>query len=69
MTADLNTFASVSDGLKTTAAAAAFIEQVSARDLPSEAVRIGNRCVLDGLGLYVAGSEEHSVKLLIDEAE
>src|SRR5918998_976942 len=69
MTADQNTFASVSDGLKTTAAAAAFIEQVTAGDLPSEAVRIGTRCVLDGLGLYVAGSEEHSVKLLIDEAE
>ena len=34
-----------------------------------EALRIGTRCVLDGLGLYVAGSEEHSVKLLIDEAE
>ncbi|HEX6172524.1 MAG TPA: MmgE/PrpD family protein, partial [Candidatus Binatia bacterium] len=69
MTADQNTFASVSEGLKTTAAAAAFIEQVTAGDLPSEAVRIGSRCVLDGMGLYVAGSEEHSVKLLMDEAE
>jgi 2-methylcitrate dehydratase PrpD len=69
MTADQNTFASVPEELKTTAAAAAFVEQVTAGDLPSEAVRIGTRCVLDGLGLYVAGSEEHSVKLLIDEAE
>jgi 2-methylcitrate dehydratase PrpD len=32
-------------------------------------VRIGARCVLDGLGLYVAGSQEHSVALLIEEAE
>src|ERR671910_3818495 len=69
MTADQNTFASVAEGLKTTAAAAAFVEQVTAEDLPSEAVRIGTRCVLDGVGLYVAGSEEHSVELLIAEAE
>ncbi|HEX7226643.1 MAG TPA: MmgE/PrpD family protein [Candidatus Binatia bacterium] len=69
MTADQNSFASVSEGLKTTAAAAAFVEQVTADDLPNEAVRIGTRCVLDGVGLYVAGSEEHSVKLLMDEAE
>src|SRR5918992_122645 len=69
MSADQNTFALVAEGLKTTAAAAAFVERVTADDLPSETVRIGTRCVLDGLGLYVAGSEEHSVKLLIDEAE
>jgi 2-methylcitrate dehydratase PrpD len=69
MTADQNSFASVTEGLKTTAAAAAFVEQVTADDLPNEAVRIGTRCVLDGVGLYVAGSEEHSVKLLMDEAE
>ena len=69
MTADQNTFAPIADGLKTTAGAAAFVEQVTAGDLPSEAVRIGTRCLLDGLGLYVAGSEEHSVELLIEEAE
>src|SRR5262245_36232118 len=32
-------------------------------------MRIGTRCLLDGLGLFVAGSEEHSVRLLIEEAE
>jgi 2-methylcitrate dehydratase PrpD len=69
MSADQNTVASIADALETTAAAAAFVERVTAGDLPIEAVRIGTRCVLDGLGLYVAGSEEHSVKLLIDEAE
>jgi 2-methylcitrate dehydratase PrpD len=69
MSADQNTFASVDEALKTTAAAAAFVERVTADDLPTQAVRIGTRCVLDGLGLYVAGSEEHSVKLLIDEAQ
>jgi 2-methylcitrate dehydratase PrpD len=69
MSADQNTFASVAEGLKTTAGAAAFIEQVTAGDLPTEALRIGTRCLLDGLGLYVAGSEEHSVELLIEAAE
>jgi 2-methylcitrate dehydratase PrpD len=66
---DQNAFASIANELKTTTAAAAFVENVAVDDLPSEAVRIGIRCVLDGLGLYVAGSEEHSVGLLIEEAE
>jgi 2-methylcitrate dehydratase PrpD len=69
MTADQNGFAKVPDNLKTTAAAAAFIENVRLEDIPPEAMRIGRRCLLDGLGLYVAGSEEHSVRLLIEEAE
>jgi len=69
MSADQNTFAPAAEGLKTTAAAATFVEQITAGDLPSEAVRIGTRCLLDGLGLYVAGSQEHSVELLIEEAE
>jgi 2-methylcitrate dehydratase PrpD len=55
--------------MKTTAAAAEFVENVKLEDVPAEAMRIGTRCLLDGLGLYVAGSEEHSVRLLIDEAE
>ena len=32
-------------------------------------MRIGTRCLLDGLGLFVAGSEEHTVQLLVEEAE
>ncbi len=67
--AEQNAFATIPDGLKTTAAAAAFVENVTFAGIPAEAVRIGTRCLLDGLGLFVAGSEEHSVRLLIDEAE
>ena len=63
MMAEQNAFATVTEGLKTTAAAAAFVENVSFADIPTEAVRIGTRCLLDGLGLFVAGSEEHSVRL------
>jgi 2-methylcitrate dehydratase PrpD len=69
MTADQNAFANLPEGLKTTAAAAAFVEKVSVADIPADAVRIGTRCLLDGLGLFVAGSQEDSVKLLIEEAE
>ena len=69
MTSDSNAFASIPDGLKTTAAAATFVENVSFEDIPAEAKRIGTRCLLDGLGLFVAGSEEHSVRLLIEDAE
>ena len=45
-----------------------FIETVSYADLSSEALRIGRRCVLDTLGLYLAGSQEHSVRILVAEA-
>ncbi len=69
MTADQNAFATIPDGLETTAAAATFVENVSFEDIPAEAKRMGTRCLLDGLGLFVAGSEEHSVRLLIEDAE
>src|SRR5215475_1038703 len=68
MTADQNAFATICDGLKTTAAAAEFVENVNLEDVPAKAMQIATRCLLDGLGLFVAGSEEHSVKLLIEEA-
>jgi 2-methylcitrate dehydratase PrpD len=56
-------------GSETTAAAAEFVENVTFDAIPSEALRIGTRCLIDGLALFVAGSEEHSVKILADEAE
>ena len=51
-----------------TAAACAFIETVGFEDLPEEALRIGRRCILDGLGLYVAGGGESSLRILVEEA-
>ncbi len=68
MAAEQNSFATIDDALKTTAAAAAFVQTVSLETVPDEALRIGTRCVLDGLGLIVAGSEEESVQLLVEEA-
>lgn len=69
MSAERNPFSSGSTAVNTTAAAAQFIEQVSFTAIPAEAVRIATRCLLDGLGLFVAGSEEHTVQLLVEEAE
>lgn len=67
--ADNNPFASIPANLKATAAAAEFVENVSFQSIPSAALRIGTRCLLDGLGLFVAGSEEHTVQILVEEAE
>jgi len=67
--AEQNPFAPLPSGTKVTAAAAAFVEKVTFDVIPAEALRIGTRCLLDGLGLFVAGSEEHTVQLLVEEAE
>jgi 2-methylcitrate dehydratase PrpD len=48
--------------------ACSFVETVQYADIPSEALKIGARCVLDTLGLYVAGADEPSVGILIEEA-
>lgn len=64
-----NVFAKMPEQTHITAEAVAFIEGVRFSDIPEEAVRIGTRCLLDGLGLFVAGSEEQTVRLLADEAE
>lgn len=51
-----------------TADAAAFIEQSDFNNLPGDAVAIARRCILDGLGLFVAGGAEHSVQILAADA-
>src|SRR6185295_620315 len=67
--AEKNPFAPLPSGMKVTVEAAAFVEKVTFDIIPAEALRIGTRCLLDGLGLFVAGSEEHTVQLLVEEAE
>lgn len=51
-----------------TADAADFIEAVRFGDIPEDALKIAKRCLLDGLGLYVAGSAETGVRILAAEA-
>ena len=68
MNSDQSSQPATPDASKTTAAAADFIQNVTYNAIPAEAVRVGTRCLLDGLGLFVAGSEEHTVQLLVDDA-
>src|SRR5687768_8748875 len=68
MTTQKNSSGTISEGIKTTAEAAEFVEDVTFKAIPAEALRIGTRCLLDGLGLFVAGSEEDSVQILAEEA-
>lgn len=68
MAAEENPYVRIPAGLKTTAAAAEFVERISFGAIPTEVVRVGTRCLLDGLGLFVAGSEEPTVQLLVDDA-
>lgn len=43
---------------------AEYVEAAGFGDLSGEAVRIGKRCVLDGLGLILAGSDQECVRIL-----
>lgn len=63
-----NHYADVPDDSQITASAAEFIEQVRFDDIPSEALTIGHRCVLDGMGLIVAGTDHETAILLAQAA-
>lgn len=51
-----------------TASAVEFMESASYESLPAEALRIGRRCIIDTLGLYLAGGLEGSVRMLAADA-
>ncbi len=51
-----------------TQAAIAFIHSLDYSSIGEEALHISRRCMLDTVGLYVAGLTEHSVHILIDDA-
>jgi len=63
-----NGSASIPEHMNITAEAAHFVETVKFSDIPEDAIRIGTRCVLDGMGLFVAGTDEESVQILVEEA-
>lgn len=58
----------MADNTAITAAAVEFIENVSYDALPAEALRIGKRCMIDSLGVMIAGCSEHSVHILVEDA-
>ncbi|MEL7100783.1 MAG: MmgE/PrpD family protein [Pseudomonadota bacterium] len=68
MSVTQNAFAAMPEGTTITEEAATFVETVRFEDIPEDALYIGKRCIIDGLGLYVAGSEEHSLEILVAEA-
>src|ERR1051325_1354148 len=68
MAAVQNPYAILPAGMKTTAAAAEFVERVTFDAVAADALRTGTRCLLDGLGLFVAGSEEPTVEILVEDA-
>ena len=42
----------------------AFVAEAAFRDFPAEAIRIAKRCVLDGLGLMLAGSTQDCTRIV-----
>jgi 2-methylcitrate dehydratase PrpD len=52
-----------------TTQAAQFAASVTFNDIPKAAHDIGRRCIIDGLGLFVAGLSEESVNILIGDAK
>lgn len=69
MSVTQNVFATMPEGTTITEDAATFVETVRFEDIPKDALHIGKRCLIDGLGLYVAGAEEQSLEILIAEAQ
>lgn len=58
-----------SESTNVTEETAKFVADLTYEALPDEAFRIGKRCVLDGLGLILAGSFEKCTRLLIKFSE
>ena len=64
MSIQRNPFAEVPADSQITQRAATFIESIRFDSIPDEAISIGKRCLLDGLGLYVAGSDHETALIL-----
>jgi 2-methylcitrate dehydratase PrpD len=51
---------------RATAAVVEFITQARLQDFPAEAIAIGKRCIIDGLGVVLAGSTTHGSHIVHD---
>lgn len=63
-----NPYATIPEHIRITDRVVDFIENITFDQLPQDVIYTGKRCILDGLGLFVAGTDEPSVRLLISEA-
>ena len=69
MSIQKNQFADVPVDSHITERAANFIETTEITTIPEAALSIAKRCILDGLGLYVAGSNHETTLILAELAE
>ena len=69
MSIQKNQFADVPVDSHITERAANFIETTEFSTIPEAALSIAKRCILDGLGLYVAGSDHETTLILAELAE
>ena len=56
----------MTEAVRATADAVAFIRRTTYRDFPAEAVALGKRCIVDGLGVTLAGSTTEGSGILRD---
>lgn len=56
----------MTDSVRATAEAVAFIRKTTFQDFPAEAVAIGKRCAIDGLGVTLAGTTTDGSAILRD---
>ncbi len=63
-----NPYATLPADMAVTEAAARFVETVTFEDIPEDALSIGRRCVLDGMGLFVSGADQTTVRILAEDA-
>jgi len=68
MSIQQNQYATVPQHSRITEQAAGFIESTVFDTIPAEALTIGKRCLLDGLGLFVAGSDHETAAMLAELA-
>lgn len=53
---------------KITESAAIFASELTYADLPEDALRIGRRCILDGLGQFAGGVDTRPVRIVAEDA-
>ena len=59
-----NRYAEVPEGSRVTERAVRFIEGSGFDSVPDAAIAVGRRCLLDGLALFVAGSDHETTAIL-----
>src|SRR5688572_24142376 len=57
------------DQVRATGAVVDFISRTRWTDLPKEAVEIGKRCIIDGLGVMLAGSTQDASNILREDVK